>query len=162
MKAPAAMKGMHFVIEPSVLDCLGCGNCADVCPGNPKLGKALTMVPFNPDNADMQKEAANWTYLTKKVTSKQDLVDIKSNVKNSQFAQPLFEFSGACSGCGETPYVKLISQLFGDREIIANATGCSSIYSASIPSTPYTTNAKGQGPAFDNPWQHSRQSVASA
>ena len=108
------------------------------------------MVPFNPDNADMQKEAANWTYLTKKVTSKQDLVDIKSNVKNSQFAQPLFEFSGACSGCGETPYVKLISQLFGDREIIANATGCSSIYSASIPSTPYTTNAKGQGPAFDN------------
>ena len=150
MKAPAAMKGMHFVIEPSVLDCLGCGNCADVCPGNPKLGKALTMVPFNPDNADMQKEAANWTYLTKKVTSKQDLVDIKSNVKNSQFAQPLFEFSGACSGCGETPYVKLISQLFGDREIIANATGCSSIYSASIPSTPYTTNAKGQGPAFDN------------
>ena len=150
MKAPAAMKGMHFVIEPSVLDCLGCGNCADVCPGNPKLGKALTMVPFNPDNADMQKEAANWTYLTKKVTSKQDLVDIKSNVKNSQFAQPLFEFSGACAGCGETPYVKLISQLFGDREIIANATGCSSIYSASIPSTPYTTNAKGQGPAFDN------------
>ena len=105
---------------------------------------------YNPDNADMQKEAANWTYLTKKVTSKQDLVDIKSNVKNSQFAQPLFEFSGACSGCGETPYVKLISQLFGDREIIANATGCSSIYSASIPSTPYTTNAKGQGPAFDN------------
>ena len=150
MKAPAAMKGMHFVIEPSVLDCLGCGNCADVCPGNPKLGKALTMVPFNPDNADMQKEAANWTYLTKKVTSKQDLVDIKMNVKNSQFAQPLFEFSGACAGCGETPYVKLISQLFGDREIIANATGCSSIYSASIPSTPYTTNAKGQGPAFDN------------
>src|SRR5574344_1333016 len=150
MKAPAAMKGMHFVIEPSVLDCLGCGNCADVCPGNPKTGKALTMVPFNPDNADMQKEAANWTYLTKKVTSKQDLVDIKMHVKNSQFAQPLFEFSGACAGCGETPYVKLISQLFGDREIIANATGCSSIYSASIPSTPYTTNAKGQCPAFDN------------
>jgi len=150
MKAPAAMKGMHFVIEPSVLDCLGCGNCADVCPGNPKTGKALTMVPFNPDTQEMKDEAANWEYLTKKVTSKQDLVDIKLNVKNSQFAQPLFEFSGACSGCGETPYVKLISQLFGDREIIANATGCSSIYSASIPSTPYTTNAKGQGPAFDN------------
>ena len=150
MKAPAAMKGMHFVIETSVLDCLGCGNCADVCPGNPKTGKALTMVPFNPDTQEMKDEAANWEYLTKKVTSKQDLVDIKLNVKNSQFAQPLFEFSGACSGCGETPYVKLISQLFGDREIIANATGCSSIYSASIPSTPYTTNAKGQGPAFDN------------
>ena len=151
MKAPAAMKGMHFVIEPSVLDCLGCGNCADVCPGNPKKGgKALTMVPFNPDAEDMKKEAANWEYLVKNVKSKQDLIDIKANVKNSQFAQPLFEFSGACSGCGETPYVKLISQLFGDRQMIANATGCSSIYSASIPSTPYTTNEKGQGPAFDN------------
>ena len=150
MKAPAAMKGMHFVIEPSVLDCLGCGNCADVCPGNPKTGKALTMVPFNPDDEKMKKEAANWNYLVKEVKSKQDLVDIKLNVKNSQFAQPLFEFSGACSGCGETPYVKLISQLFGDRQMIANATGCSSIYSASIPSTPYCTNDKGQGPAFDN------------
>ena len=146
MKAPAAMKGMHFVIEPSVLDCLGCGNCADVCPGNPKKGKALTMVPFTGDD----EEAARWDYLVKNVKSKQDLIDIKSNVKNSQFAQPLFEFSGACSGCGETPYVKLISQLFGDREMIANATGCSSIYSASIPSTPYCTNDKGQGPAFDN------------
>ncbi len=150
MKAPAAMKGMHFVIEPSVMDCLGCGNCADVCPGHPKLGKALTMVPFNPDAEGMKKMAKDWNYLVTEVSSKQDLVDVKSNVKNSQFAQPLFEFSGACSGCGETPYVKLISQLFGDREMIANATGCSSIYSASIPSTPYTKNAKGQGPAFDN------------
>ena len=149
MKAPKAMKGMHFIIEPSVLDCLGCGNCADVCPGNPKTGKALTMVPFNPDAEDMKKLAADWDKLVK-VPSKQELVDIKANVKNSQFAQPLFEFSGACSGCGETPYVKLISQLFGDREMIANATGCSSIYCASIPSTPYTKNAKGQGPAFDN------------
>ena len=150
MKAPKAMAGMHFRIEASVLDCLGCGNCADVCPGNPKTGKALTMVPFNPDAEKMKQEAANWDKLVKNVKSKQDLVDIKSNVKNSQFAQPLFEFSGACSGCGETPYVKLISQLFGDREMIANATGCSSIYSASIPSTPYCTNDKGQGPAFDN------------
>ena len=149
MKAPAAMKGMHFVIEPSVLDCLGCGNCADICPGNPKTGKALTMVPFNPDAEDMKKMAADWDKLVK-VPSKQDLVDIRSNVKNSQFAQPLFEFSGACSGCGETPYVKLISQLFGDRQMIANATGCSSIYSASIPSTPYTKNEKGQGPCFNN------------
>ena len=150
MKAPKAMAGMHFRIEASVLDCLGCGNWADVCPGNPKTGKALTMVPFNPDAEEMKQEAANWDKLVKDVKSKQDLVDIKSNVKNSQFAQPLFEFSGACSGCGETPYVKLISQLFGDREMIANATGCSSIYSASIPSTPYCTNDKGQGPAFDN------------
>ena len=146
MKAPAAMKGMNFRIQVSVMDCLGCGNCADVCPGNPKLGKALTMVPLEQELA----EAPNWEYCVKNVKSKQDLVDIKSNVKNSQFAQPLFEFSGACSGCGETPYVKLISQLFGDREIVANATGCSSIYSGSIPSTPYTTNAKGQGPAWAN------------
>ena len=146
MKAPAAMKGMNFRIQVSVMDCLGCGNCADVCPGNPKLGKALTMVPLEQELA----EAPNWEYCVKNVKSKQDLVDIKSNVKNSQFAQPLFEFSGACAGCGETPYVTLISQLFGDREIVANATGCSSIYSGSIPSTPYTTNAKGQGPAWAN------------
>ena len=146
MKAPAAMKGMNFRIQVSVMDCLGCGNCADVCPGNPKLGKALTMVPLEQELA----EAPNWEYCVKNVKSKQDLVDIKSNVKNSQFAQPLFEFSGACAGCGETPYVKLISQMFGDREIVANATGCSSIYSGSIPSTPYTTNAKGQGPAWAN------------
>ena len=150
MKAPKNMKGMHFAIQVSVLDCLGCGNCADICPGNPKLGKALTMVPYNPDNEVMKAEAKNWEYCVKEVKSKQDLVDIRSNVKNSQFAQPLFEFSGACAGCGETPYVKLISQLFGDRQMIANATGCSSIYSASIPSTPYTKNEKGQGPVFNN------------
>ena len=155
IKAPAALKGMHFRIETSVLDCLGCGNCADVCPGKKnketgELEKALKMVPFNVDAPAMVEEAKTWDYLVHNVASKQDLVDIKQSPKNSQFAQPLFEFSGACSGCGETPYVKLISQLFGDRQMIANATGCSSIYSASIPSTPYTTNAKGQGPAFDN------------
>ena len=145
MKVPKPMAGMNFRIQVSVLDCVGCGNCADVCPGN-KNGKALAMVPFTHD----EKQISNWNYLAKNVKSKQHLVDIKSNVKNSQFAQPLFEFSGACAGCGETPYVKLISQLYGDREMVANATGCSSIYSASIPSTPYTTNAAGQGPAFDN------------
>ena len=147
VKAPAAMKGMKFRMQVGVMDCLGCGNCVDVCPGNPKAGgPALKMVPLEGELG----EAANWDYCVKNVKSKQDLVDIKQSPKNSQFATPLFEFSGACSGCGETPYVKLISQLFGDREIVANATGCSSIYSGSIPSTPYTTNEKGQGPAWAN------------
>ncbi len=146
MKAPAAMKGMHFRMQVGVMDCLGCGNCVDVCPGNPKTGKALKMVDLEGQRA----EAANWEYCVKNVKSKQHLVDITSNVKNSQFATPLFEFSGACSGCGETPYVKLIAQLFGDREIVANATGCTSIYSGSVPSTPYTVNEKGQGPAWSN------------
>jgi pyruvate-ferredoxin/flavodoxin oxidoreductase len=147
--APAQIKGMKFRIQVDVLDCLACGNCADVCPGK-KGEKALKMVAFDPEAEDMKKEAANWEYCVKKVSSKQNLVDIQQTPKNSQFAQPLFEFSGACSGCGETPYVKLISQLFGDRQIVANATGCSSIYSGSVPSTPYTTNAEGRGPAWAN------------
>ena len=145
IKAPATLKGMHFRMQVDVMDCLGCGNCVDVCPGM-RGNKALSMVPLEGEMA----EDANWDYCVKNVTSKQDKVDIKLNPKNSQFATPLFEFSGACSGCGETPYVKLVTQLFGDRQMVANATGCSSIYSGSIPSTPYTTNEKGQGPAWAN------------
>ena len=145
VKAPAAMKGMAFRMQVDVLDCLGCGNCADICPGM-KGNKALTMVPLEGEMA----EAANWDYCVANVTTKQNLVDVQANVKNSQFATPLFEFSGACSGCGETPYVKLLTQLFGDRQMIANATGCSSIYSGSVPSTPYTTDEKGHGPAWAN------------
>ena len=147
-KLPAIGKtlaGLKFVQAVDVMDCLGCGNCADVCPGK-KGEKALTMVPLE-QQVENQKL---WDYCIANVKTKQDLVDIKSNVKNSQFATPLFEFSGACSGCGETPYVKLISQLFGDRQMVANATGCSSIYSASVPSTHYTVNEKGHGPAWAN------------
>ncbi len=137
--------GMRFVQQVDVLDCLGCGNCADVCPGK-KGEKALTMKHIE-TQYDQQE---NWDYCVKEVAGKQNLVDVKSNVKNSQFATPLFEFSGACAGCGETPYVKLITQLFGDRQIVSNATGCSSIYSGSVPSTPYCENEKGEGPAWAN------------
>ena len=137
--------GMTFRIQVDVLDCLGCSNCADVCPGM-KGNKALTMAPIEAQ----LPEQANWDFSIKNVRTKQHLVDIQANVKNSQFATPLFEFSGACSGCGETPYVKLISQLFGDRQMVANATGCTSIYSGSAPSTPYTKNEQGRGTAWAN------------
>ncbi len=154
-KAPAGMTalkaqgkqfdGMQFRIQVDVLDCMGCGNCPDVCPGN-KNGKALEMMPIE----SQYDNQANWDFCTKEVKTKQHLVDTSLNVKNSQFATPLFEFSGACAGCGETPYVKLISQLFGDHQMIANATGCTSIYSGSAPSTPYTKNDEGRGPAWAN------------
>ncbi|MFZ4457166.1 MAG: pyruvate:ferredoxin (flavodoxin) oxidoreductase [Bacteroidales bacterium] len=136
---------MAFRIQVDVLDCMGCDNCADVCPGN-KNGSALEMVPIEQeyDNQD------NWDFMVNEVKTKQHLVDVKANVKNSQFATPLFEFSGACTGCGETPYIKLVTQLFGDRQMVANATGCTSIYSGSAPSTPYTTNDAGHGPAWAN------------
>lgn len=136
---------MRFVQQVDVLDCLGCGNCADVCPGK-KGEKALKMVHEESQLPQQQ----NWDWLIKNVKSKADLVDVKLNAKNSQFATPLFEFSGACSGCGETPYLKLISQLYGDHQMVANATGCSSIYSGSVPSTPYTTDENGHGPAWAN------------
>ena len=139
------MAGTRFVQAVDVLDCLGCGNCVDVCPG--KRGeKALKMMPLE---TQLDKQA-EWDYCADNVKSKAHLVDVKLNVKNSQFAQPLFEFSGACSGCGETPYLKLMSQLFGSHQMIANATGCSSIYSGSVPSTPYCKDENGHGPAWAN------------
>ncbi len=138
-------EGMGFRIQVDVLDCLGCGNCAQVCPGR-KGEKALEMVPIGTQYENQK----NWDYMVEKVSSKAKLVDVSLNVKNSQFATPLFEFSGACSGCGETPYIKLITQLFGERMMIANTTGCSSIYGASAPATPYTKNEEGKGPAWAN------------
>ncbi len=131
-----------FRIQLSPLDCTGCNNCVDVCPSKTK---ALVMKPL----ATQLDESANWEYATEKVGYKRDF-DIRKSVKNLQFAQPLFEFSGACAGCGETPYVKAITQLFGDKMMVANATGCSSIFSGSAPSTPYCTNEKGFGPAWGN------------
>lgn len=136
---------LTYRIQVDVLDCMGCDNCAEVCPGN-KNGKALKMVPIE----TQYEEQDNWDYCVDNVKTKQSLVDVKANIKNSQFATPLFEFSGACAGCGETPYVKLVTQLFGERQMVANATGCSSIYSASAPSTPYTVNDEGRGPAWAN------------
>ena len=130
-----------FKIQVSPLDCLGCGSCAHVCPAKEP---ALTMVPLHTQLG----EAANWDYAMT-VSEKENPLD-KYSVKGSQFEKPLFEFSGACAGCGETPYVKLITQLFGDRMQVANATGCSSIWGASAPSMPYTKNSKGQGPAWCN------------
>ena len=137
--------GMNFRIQVDVLDCTGCSNCVDVCPGK-KGEKALGMKHLE----TQMDQVPNWNYCVDHVKTKQHLVDTKANAKNSQFATPLFEFSGACAGCGETPYVKLISQLYGDREMVANATGCSSIYSGSVPSTPYTKNDMGRGPAWAN------------
>ena len=135
-------KAYKFRIQVSPLDCTGCGNCVDVCPA-PK--KALKMEPVE----TQEKEIANWEYLHGKVGYKENVMD-KKTVKGSQFAQPLFEFSGACAGCGETPYIKTITQLFGASMMVANATGCTSIYSGSAPSTPYCMNAKGEGPAWAN------------
>ena len=135
------LAGLKFRVQVSPLDCTGCGNCVDVCPAKEK---ALKMAPLS----EAQQDEANWNYA---MTLTQKDVDVNTRtVKGSQFRQPLFEFSGACAGCGETPYVKLITQLFGDRMVVANATGCSSIYGGSAPTCPYTKNAKGQGPAWAN------------
>ena len=134
-------KAYKFRMQVSPLDCTGCGNCVDVCPAKEK---ALVMKPL----ASQMGEVERWNYLHNQVGYKD--LDRAKMVKNSQFAQPLFEFSGACAGCGETPYIKTITQLFGERMMVANATGCTSIYSASAPSTPYCTNEKGHGPAWAN------------
>ncbi len=138
------LAGLHYRIQVSTLDCTGCNNCVDICPAP---GKALEMKPLG---TQVETEVANWEFsVSKEVSNKEHLTPGKT-VKDSQFKQPLIEFSGACAGCGETAYIKLATQLFGDRMMIANATGCSSIWGGSAPSTPYTTNHEGKGPAWAN------------
>ena len=136
-------KGLHLTIATSMLDCLGCGNCAQVCPA-----KALEMKPLT-EEVKEQQAWFDYGVDTEKVSVKPNPMK-KTTVIGSQFEQPLFEFSGACAGCGETPYAKLITQLFGDRMMVANATGCSSIWGASAPAMPYTKNTQGHGPAWAN------------
>ncbi len=145
-KAMIGNKGYEYRMQVSALDCMGCGVCADICPAKEK---ALTMVPFG---SIVEEETVNYEY-------SETLPEVNvsacpgckpTTVKGSQFNKPLFEFSGACAGCGETPYVKLVTQLFGERMIVANATGCSSIYGGSAPTCPYTTNKEGKGPAWAN------------
>ena len=138
----ANLKEYKYALSVSVADCTGCGNCVDECLAK---DKALTMAPY----IDNTAEQDNFDFLNSKIGYKK-VFDPKSNMKNAQFAQPLFEFSGACAGCGETPYIKNITQLFGDHMMIANATGCSSIYGASFPASPYCTDAHGRGPAWQN------------
>lgn len=135
-------EGLQYRMQVSPLDCTGCGNCADICPSKKK---ALVMEPVESQFTEIPR----WDYAISTITDKSHLTNIET-VKGSQFARPLFEFSGACAGCGETPYVKLVTQLFGDRMMVANATGCSSIYGGSAPSVPYCKNAEGKGPAWAN------------
>jgi len=144
IKGNAELKTYNFRIQVSVLDCTGCGNCIDICPAKTKA------LIFQPLETQME-EVERWNYMHYKVGYKETVVAKDRSIKNSQFAQPLFEFSGACAGCGETPYIKPITQLFGERMMIANATGCSSIYGGSAPATPYTYNLKSNcGPAWAN------------
>ncbi len=138
------LAGLKYNIQISPLDCTGCENCVEVCPSKVK---SLVMKPLD----EMMHEVPNWKYLADNVSYKDELLPKQNTVKNSQFAQPLFEFSGACAGCGETPYIKLVTQLYGERMMIANATGCSSIYGGSAPATPYCASKKtGKGPAWAN------------
>jgi pyruvate-ferredoxin/flavodoxin oxidoreductase len=136
------LEGLQYKIQVSPLDCTGCGNCAEVCPAKQK---ALIMKPLD---TQVEVQGTNWNFVSE-LPVKSDKMPLNT-VKGSQFAQPLFEFSGACAGCGETPYIKAVTQLYGDRMMIANATGCSSIWGGSAPSTPYTKNAEGKGPAWAN------------
>jgi pyruvate-ferredoxin/flavodoxin oxidoreductase len=142
-------EGMAYALQVAVEDCTGCGLCVDVCPVKNKKETKLKAINMNAQLPIREAERANWDYFLNLPEYDRAKLNI-SAIKDSQFLQPLFEFSGACSGCGETPYVKLVSQLFGDRAVIANATGCSSIYGGNLPTTPWTKNKDGRGPAWSN------------
>ncbi|MDZ4243357.1 MAG: thiamine pyrophosphate-dependent enzyme, partial [Candidatus Omnitrophota bacterium] len=142
-------EGWDLTIQVSPMDCTGCGLCVDVCPAKSKTEAKIKALNMKPHNDFLEAENVNWSHFLK--ISEVDRGRVKQNsVRGVQFLQPLFEFSGACAGCGETPYIKLVSQLFGDRSMVANATGCSSIYGGNLPTTPWTKNNDGRGPAWAN------------
>jgi pyruvate-ferredoxin/flavodoxin oxidoreductase len=148
-KAKDYGEGLYYSLQVAVEDCTGCGLCVDVCPAKNKKETRLKAINMAEQLPIREQERANWDFFFNIPDLDRKIVAV-SKVKDSQFLQPLFEFSGACSGCGETPYVKLVSQLFGDRAIIANATGCSSIYGGNLPTTPWAANKDGRGPAWSN------------
>jgi pyruvate-ferredoxin/flavodoxin oxidoreductase len=142
-------KGLKFTIQVAAEDCTGCGICVDVCPARNKAQPRLKAINMQPQAPLREQERSNWNFFLN--IPNPDRRELKlTHINHQQMQEPLFEFSGACAGCGETPYIKLVSQLFGDRALIANATGCSSIYGGNLPTTPWTKNAEGRGPAWSN------------
>ncbi len=140
-------ENLLYTLQVAPEDCTGCGLCVDVCPAKNKREPKLKAINLTPLAEVRERERTNWDYFLKLPQMPRE--EIRSNtVKGAQLLEPLFEFSGACSGCGETPYIKLLTQLYGDRLLIANATGCSSIYGANLPTTPYSVNAQGRGPCM--------------
>ncbi|HWO02536.1 MAG TPA: pyruvate:ferredoxin (flavodoxin) oxidoreductase [Blastocatellia bacterium] len=144
------LQNKHYTIQVAVEDCTGCRLCVEVCPAKDKSQVSRKALNMHPQAPLRNSERANWDFFLDLPEMSKTGVLRFGTVKNAQFLQPLFEFSGACAGCGETPYIRLVTQLFGDRAIIANATGCSSIYGGNLPTTPYTTNSEGRGPAWSN------------
>src|SRR4029450_3557501 len=140
-------KGMKYTLQVAVEDCTGCGICVDVCPARNKSEARLKAINMQPQLPLRETERANWNFFLSIPDFDRTKIS-NASVRAMQVEQPLFEFSGACAGCGETPYIKLLTQLFGDRLVIANATGCSSIYGGNLPTTPYAQDQNGRGPAW--------------
>ena len=141
--------GWAFTVQVAPEDCTGCGLCVENCPAKDKENPSRKAINMEPQPPIREREVANWAFFDSVPYPDRKLFD-SHTVKNSQLLEPLFEFSGACAGCGETPYIRLVTQLFGDRMIVANATGCSSIYGANLPTTPWAMNNDGRGPAWSN------------